>query len=323
MEPLLQGSLTYGSPGIDVVMHFAGSEDFQESLAATVHRVVGLPLKLVVSGMLFPDGYGSVAVRIRVPHGWARHRDGLIAGFGPQGRDRLGERVRAVLLPALNVLARNCCPDASDETLFPYFNLTYVGNTTIGHAGRATLPDDLRILVYPRSPAPIVSDSPWLDEYFHAGYAFSLLASTDPEHTLDQLEILLLHLDVLYARMDRSAGAADKAIRENSNDKDVDWLVGLERRLRADYQALVRPTFSYNYHVLKLRDSLLAAWETEKTRQRTDTLLQMARQAVERRLAEQQAHRVAQVNLIVTILTILSVIASADAAYDLWTRLFG
>jgi hypothetical protein len=162
-----------------------------------------------------------------------------------------------------------------------------------------------------------------LDEFFHAGYAFSLLASAAPEGTLDQLELLLLHLDVLYARMDRSASAADEFIRGNSHHKDVDRLVGLERRLRADYQALVRPTFSYNYHVLKLRDGLLAAWETDKIRERTDTLLQMARQAVERQLAQQQAHRVGRVNLIVTILTILSIIVSADAAVDLWKRLHG
>jgi hypothetical protein len=161
-----------------------------------------------------------------------------------------------------------------------------------------------------------------LDEFFYAGYAFLLLASADPRHTLDQLEQLLLHLDVLYARMDRSAGAADGLIRGFSSNKDVDWLIALERRLRADYQALVRPTFSYDYHVLKLRDSLLYAWETDKTRERADILLQMARQAVERKLAEEQARRVARVNLVVTILTIFSCIVSADAGIDLWMKLF-
>jgi hypothetical protein len=169
---------------------------------------------------------------------------------------------------------------------------------------------------------PITSNSPWSDEFFYAGYAFSLLASAAPRRTLDQLEHLLLHLDVLYARMDRSANAADRLIRGSSRDEDVDWLVALERRLRADYQALVRPTFSYDHHVLRLRDSLLFAWEIDKTRERTETLLQMARQAVERQLAQRQAQRIGRVNLLITVLAVLSFIASVDAAVNLWLRLF-
>lgn len=324
IAPLMQGSLTYGDPTIDVVMHFAGTQAFTDELAATVHQITGLSVTCIVTGMLFPDGYGAVAIKIKIPDGWeAKKRNTLIDTFGPNGRDHLGGAVREALLPALSELSKRCCEQANDDIVFPYFNLTYVGTTTHQQAGRATLADNLRILLYPRSPDPIKSDSPWMDEFFHAGYAFSLLASTSPHRTLEQLELLLMHLDVLYARMDRTASAADRSIRESSKDEDVDWLIGLERRLRADYQALVRPTFSYNYHVLKLRDALLAAWETDKTRERTDTLLAMARQAVERQLAEDQARRVSHVNLIVVILTIVSVISSADAAVDLWRIFFG
>jgi hypothetical protein len=324
MDPLLRGSLTYGNPHIDLVTQFAGTEPFNAELAAAIDGMPGLSLRLAVTGMLFPDGYGSVAARIEVPGGWtADRRDCFLERFGPRGREFLADKLRAALLPALAELAETCCKEASDETLLPYFNLTYVAVTSHPRPGRATLPDNLRLLVYPRSPAPITSDSPWSDEFFYAGYAYSLLASAAPQRTLDQLELLLLHLDVLYARMDRSATAADRSIRERSGDEDVDWLVGLELRLRADYQALVRPTYSFDYHVLKLRDGLLSAWETGKTRARTETLLLMARQAVERRLAQEQARRVSRVNVVVTILTVLTVFASADAAVDLWARLFG
>lgn len=322
-DQFARGSLTYASQPLDPLTQFTGSDRFHAELTSTARRAVNLPLWLTMTGILFPDGYGSVAVRMELANGWgAAHRERLIDGFGPKERDPVVEKLRALLLPALASMVDRCCPEARYETLLPYFNLTYAAKTSHQRPGRGTLPDDLRQLVYPRSPEPIRSDSPWSDEFFYAGYAFSLLASPDPRPTLDQLEHLLLHLNVLYSRMDRSAGAADLMIRESAPSEDIDWLIALERRLHADYQALVRPTFSYNYHVLKLRDSLLYAWETDKIRDRAEILLQMARQAVERSLAEKQTQRVARVNLVVTILTIFSFIASVDAAVSLWTRFF-
>jgi hypothetical protein len=162
-----------------------------------------------------------------------------------------------------------------------------------------------------------------MEEFFYPGYAFFLLASRDPRETLDQLEHLLMQLNVHYARLDRSASAMDRLIRESALDEDLDVLIALEQRLRADYQALVRPTFSYDFHVLKLRDSILSAWETDKVRERTDTLLDMARHAVERNLELQQTRRAAKVNLAVTIVAILSFVVCVDAAVNLWSRFFG
>lgn len=322
-DQFVRGSLTYENSSIDLLTQFMGSERFNAELTVVARRATNLPLRLTVTGILFPDGYGSVAVRMEVVDGWGPTRRELLIGqFGPKGRDPVVEKLRALLLPALAEVVDRCCPESRCETLLPYFNLTYAAETTHQRPGRATLPDDLRLLVYPRSPAPIASDSPWSDEFFYAGYAFSLLASAEPRHTLDQLEHLLLHLNVLYARMDRSSEAADLLIRESAPREDIGWLIALEGRLRADYHALVRPTFSYNYHVLKLRDSLLYAWDVNKTRERTEILLQMARQSVERSLAEEQARRVARVNLVVTILTVFSFIASVDAAISLWMKFF-
>lgn len=320
----LRGVSAYGNPTLDQLTQFAGSERFNAELARTVENVVDLSVRLTVNGVLFPDGYGTAAVLIEVAGGWDKpHRERLIDGFGPEGRDAVAERLLAVLRPALAEMADRCCPKAPCETIVPYYNLTYVAQTSEARPGRGTLPDELRLLIYPRSPAPITSDSTWSDEFFYAGYAYSILVGRNPRNTLEQIGHLLLYLGVLYARMDRSAGAADQLIRSATLEKEQDreWLIGLERRLRADYQALVRPTFTYDYHVLKLRDSLLYAWETEKMRERADTLMQMARQAVERKFAEDQARRVTRVKLVVTILTALSLVSSIDAAVDLWTRL--
>lgn len=324
MGPLLRGTLTYGEPQVEVVTHFAGAEAFNAKLCALVDPLPSLSPEVTLAGLLFPDGYGSVAVRIAVPGGWeSGRREALLEQFGPPRRHQVADELRTAILPALAELSARCCEGAGDETVFPYFNLTYVAATSHPRPGRATLPDGLRRLVYPRSPAPIASDSPWSDEFFYAGYAYSMLASAAPGRVADQLELLLLQLDVLYARMDRCATSADRMVRDRAARGNVDWMVDLDQRLRADYQALMRPTFSFDYHVLKLRDSLLRAWETDRLRERTDTLLQMARQAVERQLAHDQARRVARVNLIVMVLTLLSLIVTADAALDLWTRLLG
>jgi hypothetical protein len=323
MDQFLRGSLTFGNPPFELLTHFAGSAEFNAELATIATQAVGLPMSATLTGMLFPDGYGSVALRISVAGGWeAPCRGPLIEGFGPVGRDLVAGQLREALLPVLADMANRCCPNAAGDTLLPYFNLTYAGMTKHPRPGRATLTDHLRQLIYPRSPDPIRSDSTWLEEFFYAGYAFLLLASANPRHTLDQLEHLLQHLDVLYARMDRSASAADRLIRTATLGGEVEWLIAVERRLRADYQALVRPTFSYDHRVLKLRDSILLAWETDKAHARMDTLMEMARRAVERILAQEQAGRVARVNLVITILTILSFVASVEATVNLWSRLF-
>jgi hypothetical protein len=324
LDGFLRGSLTFGNPPVDLLTHFAGSPEFHDELAALVTDAVGLVARVAVTGLLFPDGYGSIAILVEIPDGWdPPHREGLLAGFGPANRDPLARRLHEAVLPALTEVIVRCGPrESGGDAVLPYVNLTYVGRTTHPQPGRATLPDDLGHLVYPRSAAMVTSDSTWVEEFFFAGYAFSLLASARPEATVQQLEHLLLYLDVLYARMDRSAGAADHLIRGTSLDQDIDWLVALEGRLRADYQALVRPTFTYDYHVLKLRDSLLHAWDTDKVRERTETLLDMARRTLERKLAQDQARRVGRLNVVLTIIALLSLVSSVDAALNLWAKMF-
>lgn len=320
LNALLKGSLTYANPEVLSLTQFAGAEDLAAELTSAL-GANGVPRpRVAVAGVLFPDGYGSVSVRITVEAGWdSDRRAALLAAFGPSGREETAAAVRETLLPPLTELTRRC-GDPQDSLELPYFNQTYVGQTSHPEPGRAALRDELRALIYPKSAAPTVSDSPWFDEFFYAGYAYNLLAAPRPATTCEKLELLLLQLDVSYARLARSAAAADLAIRQQTHDADVNWLVGLELRLRADYQALVTPTFSFDFHVLTLRDALLTAWDTDALRGRTDTLLTMSRQAVERRLAERQTRRVTLVNRWITLLTALSAIATAEAAVNLWSR---
>jgi hypothetical protein len=317
------GPLSEGSAAIDVVTQFAGGELFTAELTAMLELRTGLPLTASLAGMLLPDGYGSVAIVVSVPDGWtAENREALLAGFGPDGRKARWRELHELLLLPLEKLSGRCCPTAKYETVIPYLNATYAGSTTHPWPGRATLPDEYRYLIFPRTPAPIRSESPWASEFYCPGTGFSILASADPRPTLSKLEILLLHLDVLYARMDNSAAAADRVVRSVEHRKKTDGLIAAEFRLRSDYHALVQPTFSYDAHVTQLRDALLSAWETDKNSARADALLDMARQAVERQIALEQGRRVARLNLVLAILTIISLISSIDAAVDLWHRFF-
>jgi hypothetical protein len=315
------GPISEGSSAIEVVTQFAGSEPFTAALTTLLELETAVPLTASIAGMLLPDGYGSVAIIVTVPDGWTENREGLLAGFGPGGgREARWREFRDLLLPALSKLSASCCPTGHYKTIIPYLNATYAGSTTHPWPGRATLRDEYRDLIFPRTPAPIRSESPWASEFYCPGTGFSILASEDPKPTLGKLEVLLLHLDVLYARMDNSAAAADQVIRTVGHHKKVDDLIAAEYRLRSDYHALVQPTFTYDAHVTQLRDALLSAWDTDKNSARAEALLDMARQAVERRIVQEQRRHAARLAMVVTILTILSAIGSIDAAVDLWSR---
>ncbi|MGH3326646.1 MAG: hypothetical protein ACRDPT_02410 [Streptomycetales bacterium] len=234
----------------------------------------------------------------------------------------LAAELRSILLPPVERTLRRCGAGEAPAAL-PYFNLTYAGSTDHPKPGRSSLDDKLRVLVYPNSPLPLVSCSPWLDEFLFAGYAYNLLAAPQPRPSVETLTLLLLILDVSYARLARTAAAADESLRSNEHSGDVVWLAQLERRLRAEYQSLVTPTFSYDHHVLQVRDAVLRSWDTDKLQSRAEDLLATVRRTVELRLTEEQGRRLRRVKQVVMMLTLLSAVEMVDAAISLFERLFG
>lgn len=329
LRPLLQGSLTYEQPTVDALTFLSGGEAWRDHLRCCLNQLfAGCPDQCAVDsvdvlGMLFPDGYGSVAVTLRLADGWGpTHRAATLAAVGRHGREPLAAELRSMLLPPVERMLRRCGTGEASAAL-PYFNLTYAGGTGHPKPGRASLHDALRGLVYPDSPLPLVSCSPWLDEFLFAGYAYNLLATPHPRPGMEKLTLLLLILDVSYARLARTAAAADEFLRGNKDSADVAWLAQLEQRLRAEYQALITPTFSYDQHALRVRDAILRSWDAGKLQSRAEDLLAAVRRAVELRLAEEQARRVRMVNLVVVVLTVLSAVEMADAAVSLIDRLFG
>lgn len=325
---LLRGSLTYEQPTVDLLACFVGTNSWREEVRRRLgekldSRAAGLECAGVdVTGMIFPDGYGSIAVIIRLPDGWdPGSRAATLSAFGVDGREDLAAELRTLLLPPLQRTIRRC--GAGRDAVLPYFNLTYAGEADHPAPGRSTLDDDLRALVYPDSPMPLTSCSPWRDQFFFAGYAYNLLATARPRPNLEKLALLLHILNVTYMRLARTASAATNALRGGRHDADVEWLSSLERRLRYEHQALVTPTFSYDHHALLLRDAILRAWDTDRLQTQAENLLHMVRQSVELGLAEAQARRIRRVNIVITVLTVLSAIATAEAAVALYDKIFG
>ncbi|MGH3989102.1 MAG: hypothetical protein ACRDTZ_17595 [Pseudonocardiaceae bacterium] len=331
LSPLLQGSLTYERPTLDLLTFFVGGEAWRDHLLSSLNHqlLAGRPEQAAfdsvdVSGMLFPDGYGSIAVTLKLANGWdPAHRRATLAAVGRDGREPLAAELRSLLLPPVERTLRRCGAGGASAAALPYFNLTYAGSTDHPTPGRSSLNDELRVLVYPDSPLPLVSCSPWFDEFLYTGYAYNLLATPQPRPSIEKMTLLLLILDVSYARLARTAAAADESLRNNKHNADVAWLAQFERQLRAEYQALVTPTFSFDHHVLQMRDAVLRSWDTAKLQSRAEDLLTTVRRTVELRLAEEQARRVGRVQLVVMVLTVLSAIQTTDAAFSLFHRFFG
>lgn len=322
---ILQGTLTFQQPTVATLTSFVGGDEWLAGLEGRLNQAAAdrsgeaIFDQVELSGMLFPDGYGSVAVTLRLRDGWEpSRRASTLAAVGAAGRELLAAQLRSELLPPLQgMLGRSGAGEAVAVEL-PYFNLTYAGATDHPLPGRSTLDDELRGLVYPGSSMPLPSFSPWLDEFLYTGYAYHLLAMKDPVPNLRKLALLLLILNVSYARLARFATAAEHALLNREHFTDVGWLANVERQLRAEYQALVTPTFSFDHHALKVRDAVLDSWDVPKLQARTDNLLSTVRNAVELKMAQDHARRVQRLNWIVAVLTALSIIPTAEAVYRLF-----
>jgi hypothetical protein len=327
MHAIMRGTLTYQEPEIGALTGFTADARWLADLQADLELSVGVEGEqafdqLEVSGLLFPDGYGAVASTLRLPSGWDPDRRAATLGMvGVAGRESLAATLRAKLLPPLQRMLRRSGAGESSIAIVPYVNLTYAGRTDHPAPGRAYLDDELRHLVYPASPMPLPSCSPWHDEYLFAGYAYNLIATKDPLPSLRKLALLLLVLDVSYARLARLAGAADHALNRQDFEANSRWLAQTARRLRSEYQSLITPTFSFDHHALKIRDAILDAWDVRKLMDRADNLISMLRDAIELELAADQARRISKLNIVVFILTVLSTISTAEAALSIYNML--
>lgn len=319
------------------LLAFRGDNDWLAGLRERLQeKVPGLHAveEITLEGVLFSDGFGSVAVTFQIPGGWEEQQEATMSAFGPEAgdgpgwsqqdeaehRDLLAKHLQAELLEPVAQLLHRCDPTRSVTARFPYFNLAYAGDVNQPEPGRQVLDDRYRWLVYPEFVEPLTSNSPWRDEFLYTGYAYHLLACVNPAHRLGKLAVLLMILNVTYARMAGFADAAENHLREGALGSNVELLARIERRLRSEYEALVTPTFSFDHHALMLRDSILQSWNLPKLQARTEGMISMVRNAVEFRIAQQQARRVNRLNWLVITLTGVAAIPTFQAILELIDR---
>jgi hypothetical protein len=280
---------------------------------------------VTLEGLVFEDGIVTVAIAVDVPDGWDGRRPDLELVFGPEGRDAVAAAIRAVVLPAVTGLVHEL--DGHDRAVVQceYFNLTYVGATSLELPGRAVLSEEHRGLLYPESPEPLRSMSPRAEELLYAGFAYSVLAEADGSATTRaKLVPLLLILGYQYARLTRGIALAEQRLDLARADAAVDQVGGLELLelvITSDFRELSAPTFSFDHHALKLRDAYLEAWNVQRVFDRCRFTLTALHQHEQRRLAAQQSERVKRLDAILLVIAALSLVGTLEAGYNLVEKL--
>jgi hypothetical protein len=148
-----------------------------------------------------------------------------------------------------------------------------------------------------------------------------VLATAHERPSAEKLTLLLLILNVSYARVARAAGAGDAELRRAEHTAvDSTSLAALEYRLRADYQSLINPVFSYDHHALRMRDAILRSWEADNLQARMENVLAGVRQSIERSLANEQGRRLHLTNTVIVVLTMLSLVSTFQAGLEIYDR---
>ncbi|RPF21567.1 hypothetical protein EDD34_2198 [Myceligenerans xiligouense] len=313
LPQLFSGTLTYDAPKPHC-LELSGTDEFLTRISTELNDQDVTCTEITL--LFFDDGYGAVAVTYRIAGGWGRYGPDL-KHFGRDSREDTCEQLRRLLLQALAPVYRELSEESSPGPQVPYFNMTYGGETDAHEPGRGHLAPGYRDLVYPNSPEPLRSMSPWRDQFFYAGYAYSLIFGNDTEGQVRKFSRLLMLLGITYSRLARTSASAKAALIQR-RDHDVLWLQDLARWIRSSYQDLVTPTFSFDFHALCLRDAILRAWSLDVLHRSAEDLLLLVRATVEDRIARSQARRSRWINVALAVLTALSLISTIEAAVNLW-----
>lgn len=321
---LFKGSLTFHDTTPPDTIRIRISGALIERLEALASESTDVPgIEVECTGLVFADRSVSLAATFTVPAGWTEHRAQLESTFGPVGRDGFSSSLRELILDWAHAHQLIDEQSIADEAYLPYFNLTYIGESAIEDPGRAALAGpDLRSLVYPTTSAPLTSQSPLVEEYLYCGYAFLLLAVPPGSDTPDKLRDLLLILNVLYSQLASAAADARAYLHGDVGDAGADgsWSA-LERQLRMRHREVTTPTFSYDHHVLTMRNAILDAWGTEALLDGIQELLQWGHESQRNGEVEAQARRTRRMNRVLTVIGVLAVFDTVESISSLISRL--
>lgn len=316
---LFRGTLSYDIPTLDA-LELDGVPELLDEL-----ELVGRSEKQDircdgVSVLLHQDGYGSVSVRFSIPNGWKQYATDL-PSFSAEDREGVCTKLRTLLTSQISALYAELCHDSTVEAQIPYFNMTYAGKASCAKPGFATLQEDYRVLVYPDGPEPLRSSSPWDTQYFYAGYAYFFLLGDKIRGNLDKLSLLLMVLNTFYSRLSRTSISAREALKLGRSF-DIEWLEQLSERLRAEYQDLATPTFSFDHHALCLRDGIFEAWDIHTLSDSAGDLVDRLRMKLESQKTRAQEKRGKWLKGGLSAITAFSLMSAVESATVLWERWF-
>lgn len=315
---LLQGTLTYAQQDLPS-LSLDGTNSLLQEIESQVADGNGSFACKRVSLLVFPDGYGAVSVQMSISDGWKCSPKHMPL-FSPEVRSRTAETIREVLSSGLHQTYRQIFPEHSSPGIdMPYFNITYLGETRHRQPGLGYLKDDLRTLIYPEHAGPLTSSSPHNTEYFYAGYAYLMLFGARVTETLREYELLLQAIGVSYYRLSKLLEAARTALRANEVH-DAEFLAEIASRLRADYNSLVSPIFSYDHHYLLMRNEIFRAWDINTLNLTCQSLLSTVRERAEVQANERQRRRDRVIQGGLGLISALSVIEAVDAILELLDR---
>lgn len=310
---LFQGTLTYQDPELgNTLLHVEGTA---ELLTAASEAIKGESRCESIRVLAFPDGTGAVSLRFIEPGGW-NHRDAL-GPFGLEDREDTARRLRELILAELTDLLHSVEPRFGEAPpILPYINMTYGGLPTTQNPGRAHLDDAYRDLVYPSTPEPLTSSSPWASQFAYIGYAYMIVLDASPERSLQKLSLLLKILDITYLRLARASAAARSHL-DHPDVLDLKELEDIAAMLDSNYRDLTNPTFSFDHHALCLRDAIFTAWDIDTLNASAQAMLLRVQRRVQAVAAQNQQRRNRWIQLGLAAISALSLISAVESAINL------
>lgn len=194
--------------------------------------------------------------------------------------------------------------------------MAYGGLPTTQNPGRAHLDDAYRDLVYPSTPEPLTSSSPWASQFAYIGYAYMIVLDASPERSLQKLSLLLKILDITYLRLARASAAARSHL-DHPDVLDLKELEDIAAMLDSNYRDLTNPTFSFDHHALCLRDAIFTAWDIDTLNASAQAMLLRVQRRVQAVAAQNQQRRNRWIQLGLAAISALSLISAVESAINL------
>ena len=277
--------------------------------------------------MLFISGEASMALFLSMPSGWGNGSFEKL--FGPENRNTIAKEITWLLTEMHNDLQSHITRFVSDtgglavralsgKTLKPEIpikpinslNLIFAGapSETISHV----LPERYRKYVYPSGPSEVQSQTPNRDEFVFFGYAFGLIAAANPYDRLKDISLVPRLIHVLFNNLTEVSNEV-RALRSTTfQPMKIKTTSSYFRRLQSDIRMILSPTMMFRHEMLLLRDAIIKEWFVDRSIDEAETLLRGLVNDERRRHEQRQRRRDWILNIVLAVLTVVSMVSVAS-----------